>query len=96
MTPKTKLRSRKTSSSGAKRSPSAALADVSLRDDVLLSTAQAARLVGLSPKTLRQLRCERSGPRCLKFGTAAQARVLYRRSDLERWVQQNVVVVGGK
>lgn len=78
-----------------KPSPSARLADISLKDDCLLSTAQAARLVGLSAKTLRGLRCDRSGPPCLKMGTAAQARVLYRRSDLERWVVRNAVPMGG-
>jgi len=78
-----------------KRSPAAALADLSLRDDCLLSTAQAARLVGLSAKTLRALRCDRAGPPCLKMGTAAQARVLYRRSALEQWVQRNATPMGG-
>lgn len=78
-----------------KRSPAAALADISLRDDCLVSTAQAARLVGLSAKTLRQLRCDRQGPPCLKMGTAAQARVVYRRSALEQWIQRNATPMGG-
>jgi len=78
-----------------KRSPAAALADISLRDDCLLSTAQAARAIGMSAKTLRQLRCDRQGPPCLKMGTTAQARVVYRRSDLERWVSRNAVPMGG-
>ena len=89
-TTKTKTPARK-----PKRSPAAALADISLRDDCLLSTAQAARLVGLSAKTLRALRCDRQGPPCLKMGTAAQARVVYRRSALEQWVQRNATPVGG-
>jgi len=78
-----------------KRSPAAALADISLRDDCLVSTAQAARLVGLSAKTLRQLRCDRQGPPCLKMGIAAQARVVYRRSALEQWIQWNATPMGG-
>ena len=78
-----------------KRSPAAALADISLRDECLVSTAQAARLVGLSAKTLRQLRCDRQGPPCLKMGTAAQARVVYRRSALEQWIQRNATPMGG-
>lgn len=78
-----------------KRSPAVALAAISLRDDCLLSTAQAARLVGLSAKTLRALRCDRAGPPCLKMGTAAQARVLYRRSALEQWIQRNATPMGG-
>jgi hypothetical protein len=78
-----------------KRSPSAALADISLKDDCLLSTAQASKLVGLSQKTLRALRCERAGPPCLKMGGTAQSRVLYRRSALEQWVQRNATPMGG-
>lgn len=77
------------------KTPAAALADLSLRDDPLLSTADAARLVGLSPKTLRQLRCDRAGPRCLKLGATKQARTFYRRSDLEQWIRRSAVVVGG-
>lgn len=80
---------------GATRTPAAALADLSLKDDTLLSTADAARLVGLTPKTLRQLRCDRAGPRCLKLGTSKQARTVYRRSDLERWIRESAHVVGG-
>jgi predicted DNA-binding transcriptional regulator AlpA len=79
----------------AKRSPAAALADISLKDDCLLSTAQAARALGMSAKTLRQLRCDRQGPPCLKMGTVAQSRVVYRRTDLERWIAQNATPVGG-
>lgn len=77
------------------RSPSAALADLSLKDDSLLSTTDAARLVGLTPKTLRCLRCERAGPPCLKFGGSKQSRVVYRRSALERWVRDNATPMGG-
>lgn len=78
-----------------KRSPVAALAEISLKDDCLLGTAAAARLLGMSQKTLRALRCDRSGPACLKMGTAAQARVLYRRSAIESWVQRNATPMGG-
>ena len=75
--------------------PSEALADLSLANDPLLKTADAAALLGLSQKTLRQLRCDRAGPRCFKLGTTQQARTVYRRSDLERWVRENAHVVGG-
>ena len=75
--------------------PSEALADLNLADDPLLKTAAAAALVGLSQKTLRQLRCDRAGPRYFKMGVAQQARAVYRRSDLERWVRERAQVVGG-
>jgi hypothetical protein len=78
-----------------KATPSEALADMSLADDAWLGTADAAALVGLSSKTLRQLRCDRAGPRCFKMGTTQQARTFYRRSDLERWVREKAVAVGG-
>jgi hypothetical protein len=77
------------------RTPASALADLNLKDDTLLTTAQAAAAVGLTPKTLRQLRCDRAGPRCLKLGTTKQARTVYRRSDLEAWVRETAHVVGG-
>lgn len=79
----------------SKPTPTEALADLSLKDDVLMGTAAAARLLGLSAKTLRQLRCDKAGPRCLKLGTKKQSRTLYRRSDLERWVRSCVVTVTG-
>jgi hypothetical protein len=77
------------------RTPASALADLTLKDDQLLTTRQAAAVVGRTPKTLRELRCNRAGPRCLKMGTSKQARTYYRRSDLERWIVENSHVVGG-
>lgn len=75
--------------------PAAALAEFSLKDDVLLGTGEAATLVGLTPKTLRQLRCDKDGPRCFKLGATKQARTVYRRSDLEAWVRSRIAVVHG-
>lgn len=95
MKTKTKTTTVKIRKPTATRTPAAALADLSLRDDVLLSTADAARRVGLTPKTLRALRCDRAGPRCLKLGTSKQARTVYRLSDLERWIRESAHVVGG-
>lgn len=83
---------------GAKQkpmTPAAALAGFSLKDDQLLTTGEAAALVGLSQKSMRQMRCERTGPRCLKVGTSKQARIFYRRSDLEKWVVSRVVTIQG-
>ena len=75
--------------------PAAALADLDLGHDALLSTAQAAAVTGVSPKTLRQLKCDRTGPRCFKLGTTKQSRTVYRRSDLEAWVRSRVTAVHG-
>jgi predicted DNA-binding transcriptional regulator AlpA len=76
--------------------PDAVAEQLSLQGDRLLSTNQAAALIGLSAKTLRQLRCDRQGPRCFKLGAAAQSRVLYRQSDLESWLSANVTRIGGR
>jgi hypothetical protein len=77
------------------RTPAAALADISLKDDCLVSTTEAARLLGLTPKTLREWRCKRTGPAALKLGSGRQGRVLYRRSGLEAWVRANVTTMSG-
>ena len=71
------------------------LTGLSLKGDRLLTTREAALLLSLSPKTLRQLRCDKAGPPCLKLGTRDQARVVYRLSDLERWVERTAHVVVG-
>lgn len=46
-----------------------------------LNTYEAARFLGLSPRTLERLRVDGGGPRFRKFGR----RVLYGRSDLLTW-----------
>lgn len=78
------------------RTPAAALADLSLKDDRLVATAEAAQLLAVAPKTLREWRCQRKGPAALKLGAGRRARVVYRMSSLEAWVRENVTtVVGG-
>ena len=78
------------------RTPATALADLSLKDDRLVATAEAAMLLGLAAKTLREWRSQRKGPAALKMGTGRRARVLYRVSSLEAWIRENVTsIVGG-
>lgn len=72
-----------------------ALADISLKDDRLVPTTEAAVLVGRSAKCLREWRCQRIGPAALKMGSGRQARVFYRLSSLEAWVRANVTSVTG-
>jgi hypothetical protein len=75
----------------------AALADFSLANDRLVTTAEAARLVGASAKTLREWRSRRIGPAALKLGTGKQARCVYRVSSLEAWLKASVTsVIGGQ
>ena len=47
-----------------------------------LTEAEAAQVLGQSPNTLRQWRCQGRGPAWTKAGR----RVLYRRADLDDWL----------
>ena len=77
------------------RTPAAALADFTLTNDRLVTTAEAARLTGVSQKTLREWRCKRTGPAALKLGVGKQSRCVYRVSSLEAWVRASVTSVTG-
>ena len=48
-----------------------------------VGTHEAARLIGLSARTLEKYRCYGGGPVYLKIG----GRVVYRQADLEAWAQ---------
>lgn len=51
-----------------------------------LTTEEAARLVGLSRKTLEAKRLTGEGPRFLKLGRS----VRYRREDIDAWLAANL------
>lgn len=51
---------------------------------LVYATKDAAKYVGLSPKTLERLRTKGGGPRFHKLGR----RVVYREEDLEQWLQE--------
>lgn len=53
----------------------------------LLTTAQAAALLGLSPRTLGGLRLRGGGPRYVRLSARA---VRYRREDLAAWIEAGV------
>ena len=55
-------------------------------DDPLFTTKQAARYLSLSPRTLERMRVEGTGPRFHRAGKGKRSRVLYRKSDLDRWL----------
>ncbi len=55
-------------------------------DHTLLTTAEAAHLLRLSDRTLERFRVEGTGPRYVKAGPGKRARVLYRKEDLEAWL----------
>ena len=49
------------------------------------NTTEAARLLGLSPRTLEKYRCHGNGPTFRKLG----GRVVYAIEDLEAWADQS-------
>jgi len=57
------------------------------REDKYLMTVEAAEFLRLSPRTLERMRVDGTGPRFLKAGPGLRARVLYRQSDLEAWLE---------
>ncbi|PPC88078.1 MAG: DNA-binding protein [Hyphomicrobium sp.] len=54
-----------------------------------LTTKEAARIVRLSPRTLERLRLTGDGPKFLKAGIGLRAKVLYRITDLQAWIERS-------
>ncbi|MDD5307603.1 MAG: helix-turn-helix domain-containing protein [Deltaproteobacteria bacterium] len=52
----------------------------------LISTAEAARRLGVRPQTLRKWRYLGNGPRFVRIGQLRTGRAVYRPSDLEAWL----------
>lgn len=52
-----------------------------------LNSEEAARILRLSARTLERMRVEGSGPKYLKAGRGTRARVLYRPTDLDAWLE---------
>nr|PZN17775.1 MAG: hypothetical protein DIU80_23905 [Chloroflexota bacterium] len=55
-----------------------------MQDDVLLTTEDVATLLNVKPRTLKQWRYERRGPRYVSLGRRI---VRYRRSDVDEWIR---------
>jgi hypothetical protein len=53
-----------------------------------LTTPEAAQHLRLRPRTLEALRVQGTGPRYYKMGPGRMARVVYRREDLDAWVER--------
>ena len=56
---------------------------VNILPDGRLDTHNAAKYLGLSPKTLAMMRCQGDGPSFIKRG-----RIFYYKSDLDQWIGQ--------
>lgn len=61
---------------------------------VVLSTIDAATYLGLSPKTLENWRTLHYGPRYARLGGDGRPRIVYRISDLDRWLEDQTVDPG--
>lgn len=59
---------------------------MALQEHTFLTSFEAAHYLRLSPSTLAAYRVKGSGPQYIKLG----AKVVYRRTDLEAWVNENV------
>lgn len=57
----------------------------------LLSTRAAARLVGRTDRTLQRWRAENFGPAFLRVHASGRGAVMYRRCDLELWLENRRV-----
>lgn len=51
----------------------------------IISSNDAAALIGVTPATLRFWRCKGKGPRFIKLGQSKQAGVCYDPADIEAW-----------
>lgn len=56
-----------------------------------LCSAQVAAMIGVKPHTLAVWRVQGKGPRFCKLSRVKQAGVVYRRSDVEAWMQERTV-----
>jgi len=52
-----------------------------------LTADEAANYLRVSAKTLERWRVEGSGPQFFKAGPGLRSRVLYKQSDLQKWVE---------
>ncbi|MFF2187276.1 helix-turn-helix transcriptional regulator [Streptomyces sp. NPDC058155] len=54
--------------------------------DVKLTPTQLAEELDISPQTLANWRWANTGPRYIKLGTAKNAPIRYRRTDVDAWL----------
>ena len=59
-------------------------------DGSLMTRLEAAEFLGLRPQTLAKWAMDGRNLPVLKLGDGPKARVMYRRSDLERFVEQHL------
>ncbi|MGH1351330.1 MAG: helix-turn-helix domain-containing protein [Methyloligellaceae bacterium] len=57
--------------------------------NLYLTSAEAAELLKLSTRTLERMRVTGEGPPFMKAGAGKRSRVLYRQSDISKWLEGN-------
>lgn len=62
------------------------IAAVAPAQPLAFSTVDAAKLLGVSAKTLVNWRCLGKGPTYIRLGNSPRAQVLYRYEDLDAWL----------
>ncbi len=65
-----------------------AKANIESHPQLLYNTEQAAALLGLNVKTLRQYRQEGRGPRFIRIAPGKRTRAFYKYEDLVAWVDE--------
>ena len=58
-------------------------------ENLYLTSAEAAELLKLSTRTLERMRVTGEGPPFMKAGAGKRSRVLYRQSDISKWLEGN-------
>lgn len=64
--------------------------DQALPEPEYLTPRETAEMLRISPRTLERMRTTGDGPPFLKAGGGKRARVLYRRGDLNAWINGQV------
>lgn len=62
------------------------MAAIAPAQPLAFSTDDAAKLIGVSAKTLANWRCLGKGPAYIRLGNSPRAQVLYRYEDLAAWL----------
>lgn len=57
--------------------------------ETYLTQNDAADLLNLSVRTLERMRVTGDGPRFMKAGNGKRSRVLYKRSEIQNWLENN-------
>ena len=60
-----------------------------------LSTQEAAEYTGISRSQLAKLRSNGRGCKYIRIGSPTKAIIRYRKSDLDKWLEQNMICTTG-